>query len=37
MWKMFKDHNAKLIETSTTSKKKPLIALIHMVTMATES
>jgi hypothetical protein len=34
---MFKDQNAKLVETLKTSKKKPLIALIHMVTMATES
>jgi hypothetical protein len=34
---MFKDKNAKLIKNLTTSKKKPLIALIHMVAMAIRS
>jgi hypothetical protein len=34
---MFKDKNAKLVETLTKSKKKPLISLIHMVAMAIES
>ncbi len=37
MQKMFKDKNAKLIKNLTTSKKKPLIALIHMVAMAIRS
>jgi hypothetical protein len=34
---MFTDKDAKLIVFLTTSKKKPLIALIHMVAMATIS
>ncbi len=34
---MFKDKNAKLVETLTKSKKKLLISLIHMVVMAIES